>query len=361
MTLRVLFVTDHLHVPQGGGGGERNTHELCLALRSQGVRPAVSCCFRVDGSLLSWRNRVLRKLLPGKEFARDGGLGYPVFRGWDQSRVGEVVRRFRPDVAVVQSTHPEPLIRALAPSGVPLLAYFHEVEEVKHLRFLRGSSIPVLANSAFTAGRLADVCGLQCEVLLPLIDARHYRTQVQPERVLFVNTTPRKGVEIAFAVAQLRPDIPFDFMLSWTHKPPQLAALLARAAAVGNIDLHPPTKDMRPVYARAKVLLAPSQWEEAWGRVATEAHVNGIPVLGGNRGGLPQAIGPGGIILPADAPAEQWAAALGRLWDNDESYKVASDAARAYAGRTEIQPGAITAKLRGLLEHAVLLRGSAVA
>lgn len=361
MTLRVLFVTDHLHVPQGGGGGERNTHELCLALRAQGVRPAVSCYLRVDGSLLSWRSRVLRKLLPGREFARDGSLGYPVFRGWDQSRVGEVVRRFRPDVAVVQSTHPEPLIRALAPSGVPLLAYFHEVEEVKHLRFLRDSSIPVLANSAFTAGRLADVCGLQCEVLLPLIGARHYKTQVQPERVLFVNTTPRKGVEIAFAVAQLRPDIPFDFMLSWTHKPPQLAALLARAAAVGNIDLHPPTQDMRPVYARAKVLLAPSQWEEAWGRVATEAHVNGIPVLGSNRGGLPQAIGPGGIILPADAPAEQWAAALGRLWDNDESYKMASDAARAYARRPEIQPDAITAKLRGLLERAVLLRGSAVA
>ena len=361
MTLRVLFVTDHLHVPQGGGGGERNTHELCLALRSQGVHPAVSCCFRVDGSMLSWRNRVLRKLLPGREFARDGGLGYPVFRGWDLSRVGEVVRRFRPDVAIVQSTHPEPLIRALAPSGIPLLAYFHEVEEIEHLRFLRNSGIPVLANSAFTAGRLADVCGLQCEVVLPLIDARHYATPVRPERVLFVNTTPRKGVEVAFAVARLRPDIPFDFMLSWTHKPPQLTALHARAAAAGNIALHPPTQDMRPVYARAKVLLAPSQWEEAWGRVATEAHVNAIPVLGSNRGGLPQAIGPGGIILPADAPAEAWAAALGSLWDDQSAYTAASDAARAYAARKEIQPAAITAKLHSLLSQAAPGRGTAAA
>ena len=353
MALRVLLATDYLHIPQGNGGAERNTHELCLALGAQGVQPAVSCRLRVDGSLLSWRSRVMRKVLPGREFSRDGGLGYPTFRGWDHSRVGEVVRRFRADVAVVQSTHPEPLIRALAPTGIPLLAYFHEVEELEHLSPLRDSGITVLANSAFTAGRLAEVCGLQSDVVLPLVIPKNYRTQVRPDRVLFVNTTPRKGVEVAFAVAGLRPDIPFEFVLSWTHKPPQLAALHARAAAAGNITLHPPTQDMRPVYARTKILLAPSQWEEAWGRVATEAHVNGIPVLGSDRGGLPQAIGPGGVILPADAPAGAWAAALGCLWDDAGAYAAASDAARAYAARAEIQPAAITAKLRGLLEHAV--------
>lgn len=351
--MRVLFATNYLHVPQGGGGGERNTHELCLALGAQGVRPAVSCHLQADRSLLSLRSRAVRKLFPGREFSCDSGLGYPTFRGWNHHKVDEVVRRFRPDVAVVQSTHPELLIDALSPTGIPLLAYFHEVEEIGHLGFLRDSGIPVLANSEFTARRLAEVCGLQSDVVLPLVIAEQYRTQAQPKRVLFVNTTQRKGVEVAFAVARLRPDIPFEFVVNWTHKPPQLAELRARAAAAGNIILHPPTQDMRPVYARAKILLAPSQWEEAWGRVATEAHVNAIPVLGSDRGGLPQAIGPGGVILPADAPAEAWAAALGRLWDDAGAYAAASDAARAYAARGEIQPATITAKLKGLLERAV--------
>ena len=260
-----------------------------------------------------------------------------------------MVGRFRPDVVVVQSTHPEPLIRALMPTGVPMAAYFHEVEEVEHLRFLRGSGIPVLANSGFTARRLAEACGLESAVIRPLIIPDYYRTAMRPERVLYVNTTQRKGVEVAFAVAERRPDIPFTFVLSWTHRPEALARLRERAAAAGNITLHPPTQDMRPVYAGAKVLLAPSQWEEAWGRVATEAHVNGIPVLGSNRGGLPEAIGPGGVVLPADASAEEWAAALSRLWDDRVAYAAAADAARAYSRRPEIQPSTIAAKLRGIL------------
>lgn len=351
MILRVLFVTDYLHVPQGGGGAERNTHELCLALSAQGDHPAVSCFLRVDGSWLSWSSRLRRLIPPRREYALDRGCGYPVFRGWDHSRIGEVVRRFRPDVAVVQSTHPETLIRALTPCGVPLVAYFHEVEEVDHLCFLRGSGVPVIANSSFTASRLADSCGLQCEVVLPLVDPRRYVTSPHPERVLFVNTIPRKGVELAFAMAERRPDIPFEFVLSWTHKPPQLAALRARAEAAGNIVLHPPTQDMRPIYARAKILLAPSQWEEAWGRIATEAHVNGIPVLGSDRGGLPQAIGPGGVVVAADAPTDDWVAALSRLWDDPGAYAAASEAARAYAARPEIQPASIAAGLRAILER----------
>ena len=352
MTGRVLFVTDYLHVPQGSGGGERNTHELCLALQARGDPAAVSCTLRVDGSWLSWISRVRRKLPTRREYACDTGLGYPVFRGWNHARVGEVVNRFHPDTVVVQSTDPEPLLDALAPCGVPLVAYFHEVEAIDHLQFLRGAGIPVLANSAFTAGRLAEACGLRCQVVLPLIDPHQYRTAMRPDRVLFVNTTPRKGVEIAFDVAKRRPDIPFEFVLSWTHKPPALEALHRRARAAGNIVLLPPTQDMRPVYARAKLLLAPSQWEEAWGRVATEAHVNGIPVIGSNRGGLPEAIGPGGVVVPADAPGEAWASAVSRLWDDPAAYADVSAAARDYAARAEIQPDTIVATLRSTLEHA---------
>jgi len=355
MTLRVLFATDHIHFPQGGGGAERNTHELCLALRGQDVLPAVSCSLRADHSWLSWRNRIRRKLPPGHEFIEDSVCGYPVFRGWRQDRVGEVVRRFRPDVVVVQSTHPENLLRALAPCGVPVAVYFHEVEEIGHLAALAGSGLTVLANSDFTAARLLEVCGLRCRVVLPLIDPRSYRVETHPGRVLFVNTVPRKGLDIAFGLAERRPDIPFDFVLSWILPPERVAQLSARASAAGNIVLHPPTRDMRRLYARAKIVLAPSQWEEAWGRVATEAHVNGIPVLGSDRGGLPQAIGPGGLVVPADAPIETWLAALDRIW-NDPSPYIAQ--AKTYATRPEIQPETIVAALKRILEDAAARRGT---
>lgn len=355
--LRALFVTDHIHFPQGGGGAERNTHELCLALGNERVAPAVACSLRADNSWLSWSNRLRRKLPPRHAFPRDTGCGYPVYRGWRQDRIDEVVHRFHPDVVVVQSTHPKPLLDALADCDVPIMVYFHEVEEIDHLKFLANTGITVLANSEFTAKRLLEHCGLRCQVVLPLIDRRHYVTKTHPERLLFVNTVPRKGLEIAFALAEHRPDIPCDFVLSWILTPERRQELEARARMAGNIVLHPPTRDMRRLYSTARVLLAPSQCEETWGRVATEAHINGIPVLGSDRGGLPQAIGPGGLVVPADAPIESWLAALSQLWDDAVSHAAFAGAARAYAGRPDIQPETIAAALRRLLEEVIAVGG----
>ncbi len=359
MTLRILFATDHIHFPQGGGGGERNTHELSVVLGDQGSHPAVLSGLKADRSWLSWSNRLRRALPPRQEFPRDTICGYPVFRGWNMDRAGDVVRRFRPDVVVVQSTRPDPLLHALAPSGIPLVAYFHEVEDVDHLRSLAGRGIAILANSDFTAARLRDRCGLECDVVLPLVDPRYYATTIRPERVLFVNTVPRKGLEIAFSLAERRPDIPFDFVLSWILKPDRIAELEARARKSGNIRLHRPTDDMRSLYATTRLLLAPSQWEEAWGRVATEAHINGIPVLGSSRGGLPQAIGPGGLTVPAEAPIEDWLVALSRLWDDPPTYAAFAHAARGYSRRPEIQPAAIAARLLAILDAAIASGGTA--
>lgn len=344
-TPRILFATDYLHVPQGNGGAERNTHELCLALRGMGVVVAVTSSLLNDGSWLSKSSRIKRKLT-SQEFAIDHSCGYPVYRGWDQTKLAEVSRSFQPDVIVLQSTDPAPLLAALSTTRIPVCCYFHEVERIDHLGFLRETDMPLLANSGFTAQRLFDACGLHCQIVLPIVDKGHYVVaRRQPGSVLFVNTIARKGVEKAFAVAAARPDIPFSFILSWIHKEAALAELHRRAEALGNVTLHPPTQDMRPHYGRAKILLAPSQWEEAWGRVATEAHVNGIPVIGSDRGGLTQAIGPGGIVVPHDAPTSEWTNALASLWDDDANYAAASAASRIYSARPEIQPGKIADSL----------------
>jgi glycosyltransferase involved in cell wall biosynthesis len=123
----------------------------------------------------------------------------------------------------------------------------------------------------------------------------------------------------------------------------------ARAKAAGNITLHPPRNDMRALYARARLLLAPSQWEEAWGRVATEAQINGIPVLASDRGGLPESVGPGGVLAPHDASMDVWQEAFSRIWDDEDRYRHYSEQALAYSKRPEIQPNTIVRTfVRGL-------------
>jgi glycogen synthase len=56
------------------------------------------------------------------------------------------------------------------------------------------------------------------------------------------------------------------------------------------------------------ILVVPSLWEEPFGVVALEGIASGCAIIGSNRGGLPEAIGPCGLTFPngdADALAEK--------------------------------------------------------
>lgn len=343
--LRVLFASTHSYLPQRFGGIESCTHDLCLEIRRAGHKPAVLATIEPRGAL-GLTNRIRRKLPFGPHFPGDGAMGYPVYRGWLPAKgAPELLRRFRPAVVVAQGTGPVPLARAFLELGVPTFLYLYDLE------FDRlGGAIPsdprlsLLAISRFTAERARSDLGVDAHVLLPLIRPDAYRTETSREVVLFINPHPWKGVDIAFRIAESRPDIPFVFLESWKLRDELKREYLARAAELPNVTWSDPVRDMRKAYSRARVVLAPSVWEEAWGRVATEPHISGIPVLASNRGGLPESVGPGGILVDSGAPVEAWTAALSRLWDEDAEYERLSQAALEYSRRPEIQPQAIAAR-----------------
>lgn len=90
--------------------------------------------------------------------------------------------------------------------------------------------------------------------------------------------------------------------------------------------------------ARARALLMPSRWEEAWGRVATEAQDNGIPVIATRTGGLPESVGPGGLLISPEAEIETWAEALRSIWHDSAAYAALATAASNHARRPEVDP-----------------------
>src|SRR5204862_7081227 len=75
----------------------------------------------------------------------------------------------------------------------------------------------------------------------------------------------------------------------------------------------------------ARVLLVPSVTAEGWGRVVREAQASGIPVVATGVGGLPEAVGSGGIVVPPAAGFEGLLRALAMLWDDREAYAVAAE------------------------------------
>lgn len=48
------------------------------------------------------------------------------------------------------------------------------------------------------------------------------------------------------------------------------------------------TDELYKIYQNSDVLVVPSEWDEPFGRVVIEGNANGLPVIGSNRGGIPE-------------------------------------------------------------------------
>jgi len=290
-------------------------------------------------------SRLTSRVWAGKPgLACDTRMGYPVYRAASVLESARAVAdAVRPSLVVVQAGDAAPLAEAFVAMGLPTVLYFHDVE----FQELGGTpqrrpGLRFLANSRFTAGKVAETYGFEPAVVPPLVTPARYRVESERRSVVFVNPHPVKGVDIAFALARRRPDIPFEFVESWELPSATRRALLEETASQPNVHCRRWGLDMKPVYLLAKLILAPSRWEEGWGRVISEAQVSGIPALASGRGGLPEAVGPGGILIDADAPLAQWEEALARLWDDSSLYRSYSDAAAAHSRRAEFQEDAVT-------------------
>ena len=332
--MKILFVTSGAYIPEFTGGIESTIHDMSVLLQQRGLSPGVMA--RLRKRTLRARLHGSRRLLGlGQAVLRDTGLGYPVYRmSRPTDRVGEVVDAFHPDVAIVQRGRIRQFAEAFRQAGVPVLVYLHHANFHHMSDSYPSEGVGYVANARFTADEFARETGLPADVLFPVVDRTPYLTETRGDAVLFINPVAVKGLEVALYLAQARPDIPFIFVESWPLDRAAWTALQKRTEACANIQLIRRTQDMRSLYARARVLLVPSQWDEPWGRVVTEAQMNGIPALATNRGGLPESVGTGGLLVDADAEPSAWLEALGQMWDDADTYAALSTEAshRSSAG-----------------------------
>lgn len=176
------------------------------------------------------------------------------------------------------------------------------------------------------------------------------------KHILFINPIPEKGAGIVVRLAMLlekrRPDMVFEVVES-RGKWADMLRLFSSAfgeprESLDNVIITPNSADMRPIYGRARLLLAPGLWWESSGRVLVEAMLNGIPAIISDQGGMPEMVQNGGVVLkfgaayyqapyttvPADAVLEPLLALLQALFD-DESRYAALAACAQRVGQTQ--------------------------
>lgn len=338
--IRVLFTISYLYLPQSRAGTETNTDQLCRALQAHGHDVAVLAGLsrRSFSGIWNCARCLLRFTHCGPP---DHVCGYPVFRSPHgvtdlRQSLSQALTTFKPDVVVTQHRYAVDLAHLAQSKGVPAIVYIHGVDfEWIGLPSSERPPVNFLANSRYSAMRLFNEYGIKYYVIHNIFDPLQYITPLAGEYVTFINPHYKKGIELVFELAERCPNIPFLFVGSYLGLPDE--AFKRKADATANISWIPTTADMRSIYRKTKILLVPSRVDETWGRVVTEAQFSGIPVLASNRGGLPESVGDGGILIPDDDVCA-WQGALEDLWCNDRRWSELSKEALRHAARDDIQP-----------------------
>lgn len=294
---------------------------------------------------------------------RSAGADHPIrhyfFTGfkktaWMSATLGEcnrfllhyarLLRRFKPDV--VMGYGADALSRSMWLEaelfGIPSV---YVLCNANHLRYRFPQHALLLCDSRATAEYYREREGLLVHpvgnFINPAIVCAENR---RPRWVTFVNPSPSKGAAVAARIIltanRERPDIGFQIVETRQSFVSSIRAMAKRApslerAAFRNVRILKAQWDVKSIYAETAVLLVPSLGFESWGRVATEAVMNGIPVLASTTGGLPEAVGSGGIVLdppkscagarenwlrlPSESECRPWIDALYRLWDEGGS------------------------------------------
>jgi glycosyltransferase involved in cell wall biosynthesis len=323
--LRILFASSRAQYPESIGGAPQTTHFLCDALSQAG---------HVVGVLSGTAGRTL--------CPPDITLSYKVFRSERPiDDVGTAIEAFRPDLAVVSTGDPLPLAARFRAFGIPAALYARDATFDRYGGDLKTAPLAgICAVSQALAGLISRKFYRPVTVIPAIIPHERYFVFETGDCVTFINPVPKKGVEIAFSLAENNPDIQFLFTECWPLGRARRVQLMKRAYRSGNIKWAQQMLDTRKIYAQTRLLLVPSQCFDGAPRVIREAQISGIPVLGSNIGGIPESIGDGGMTVTPDNLSE-WQDKL-RLFCGDkarlEDFKIK---AMRHAARPAIDPRTI--------------------
>jgi len=331
--MRVLFASRTPFYPFRLGGAARCSHRLLLRLQARGHEVSVLTglgrgAFRVPQS--ADRPVLGVRAIAGPDPWRVD-VGYPVIATAELDGALAEALDARPDLVWSQLRGASEILGGARARGLSALWYLHDaLHDAESLRAATAQGVTLVANSRFLARRVVDQTGVEPDIVYPLLD-EDVRVEPVPDGfVTLVNPVPDKGVEVALDVAARIPEVPFLFVESWPLPVDYLAQLKGFLAAQRpNVTFWSRVADVRQFYARTRVLLVPSQWEETHGRVVREAQQSGIPVVASDRGGLPEAVGEGGRLVPAHSPREVWVEALRSVLADPGPWRARARAAAA--------------------------------
>lgn len=189
-------------------------------------------------------------------------------------------------------------------------------------------------------------------VLHPPCDINYYNVNDDPinnEYITLISLNERKGGYLFSKIAEAMPDRKFIGVIGSYDNPGALRLTQEQIIQMmpPNVTVIPNSPDILSVYRKTRLLLMPSDYE-TWGRTATEAMCNGIPVICTPTDGLKENCGDNAVYVGSkreykekgdamvyQGQVSEWVEAI-RKFDDENTYKKYSLACRARAA--ELSP-----------------------
>ena len=316
--MRILYASERPPYPFFLGGAARCAHKLLHSLSGElGVASAAvgSSDYTVTPWIfpdpLDYHTLGVKAAHPNTH----GGsidCGYPVVVIADfLAGLDGFIDQFKPSLIWAQLEGAKEVLHLASNRNIQGLLYLHDAEfDPTELRAIAGLGCHIVCNSEFLAEKALRVTGRTSHVVYPAAEL-YFDTESDPNGyVTMINPHRVKGIDTFFAIAQRLPSQNFLLLESWKLNTADLATLRAQLAKAPNVRFERRVSDMRASYRETKLLLVPSVWEEGFGMVAIEAQSCRIPVIASARGGLPESVGDGGILIHDYQNADAWVEAI---------------------------------------------------
>jgi glycosyltransferase involved in cell wall biosynthesis len=353
LTKRILIVVPRAYLPQLTGGLEISAHEVSKVLIQQG--------FEVHVAAGDLSNRFAKniKRLKRKAFGPYSSVSniecVHVHRElWHPTGLLDLIDRLSPKAILFFTSGTDDVAAHIVTADRPTAIFMcgEKISKELGLQNTKGmKACQFVCDSSFIAERIKLLLDKEARVICPIMSKTKYLCSNNGNKILVVNPIPKKGGAIVLAIAKKMPHREFLIVGGWQHvaNDEELNIIEEGLKLLKNVTRLPNTRDMRPIFSQTYCLLMPCIVREAFGRVAAEAQISGIPVVASSQGALPETVGEGGVTMHYQTSTDEWVSILNSLFEDHNLYSKLSHAATNMSNLPKRQDNYIYEQLRQLI------------
>lgn len=224
--------------------------------------------------------------------------------------LGRLCRDTTLNVVMTQLDAARRVLTTCKEAGVPVILWVLDVDH-ENETIISTEPLPdaVVFDSLFLQSHYERTCRAKSYVVHPILDfdfSAPALTAHRREYISMVNPTLEKGGEIFLAITREMPEEKFLVLEGW-------GGVSSREFSLPNLTVLSRHKRLADLYSLTEILLVPSVTDDAFPTVIPMALARGIPVIGSKRGGIPEAVGAGGLIVDEPCRIEEWVGAINKL------------------------------------------------